>query len=33
VGSVDRRTGQVVSGDYGNWTTHPNNPMQPQVGD
>ena len=25
-GTVDPRTGEVVSGDYGNWTTHPNNP-------
>jgi len=24
---VDRRTGVRVSGDYANWTTHPNNPM------
>jgi dihydropyrimidine dehydrogenase (NAD+) subunit PreA len=26
-GAVDARTGLVVSGDYANWTTHPNNPM------
>ena len=26
VGSVDPRTGQKVDADYGNWTTHPNNP-------
>jgi dihydropyrimidine dehydrogenase (NAD+) subunit PreA len=26
-GMVDPRTGQVVPADYGNWTTHPNNPM------
>lgn len=26
-GQMDLRTGKVVSGDYGNWTTHPNNPM------
>ena len=26
-GEVDLRTGRVVSGDYANWTTHPNNPM------
>ena len=26
-GVVDPRTGKVVSGDYANWTTHPNNPM------
>jgi dihydropyrimidine dehydrogenase (NAD+) subunit PreA len=25
-GQVDKRTGQVVSADYANWTTHPNNP-------
>ncbi|MEJ6395275.1 NAD-dependent dihydropyrimidine dehydrogenase subunit PreA [Gymnodinialimonas sp. 2305UL16-5] len=25
-GAMDERTGQVVSGDYANWTTHPNNP-------
>ena len=25
-GALDRRTGRVVSGDYANWTTHPNNP-------
>jgi dihydropyrimidine dehydrogenase (NAD+) subunit PreA len=25
-GEVDRRTGRVVSGEYANWTTHPNNP-------
>ena len=24
--SIDPRTGQVVSGEYANWTTHPNNP-------
>jgi dihydropyrimidine dehydrogenase (NAD+) subunit PreA len=27
-GEVDARTGQVVSGDYANWTTHPNNPAR-----
>jgi dihydropyrimidine dehydrogenase (NAD+) subunit PreA len=26
-GSVDERTGRVVTGEYANWTTHPNNPM------
>jgi dihydropyrimidine dehydrogenase (NAD+) subunit PreA len=26
-GQTDPRTGKVVSGDYANWTTHPNNPM------
>ncbi len=25
-GAVDQRTGKTVSGDYANWTTHPNNP-------
>ncbi len=25
-GQVDKRTGKVVSGEYANWTTHPNNP-------
>ena len=25
-GQTDPRTGKVVSGDYANWTTHPNNP-------
>jgi hypothetical protein len=23
---VDKRTGQPVSAEYANWTTHPNNP-------
>jgi dihydropyrimidine dehydrogenase (NAD+) subunit PreA len=27
-GTIDPRTGLVVSGDYANWTTHPNNPMR-----
>jgi len=26
-GSIDERTGRVVTGQYANWTTHPNNPM------
>jgi dihydropyrimidine dehydrogenase (NAD+) subunit PreA len=26
-GSIDERTGRIVTGDYANWTTHPNNPM------
>ncbi|APG46705.1 NAD-dependent dihydropyrimidine dehydrogenase subunit PreA [Phaeobacter porticola] len=26
VGQIDERTGKVVSDDYANWTTHPNNP-------
>ncbi len=25
-GSIDERTGQTVKKEYGNWTTHPNNP-------
>jgi dihydropyrimidine dehydrogenase (NAD+) subunit PreA len=25
-GAIDERTGRVVSNDYANWTTHPNNP-------
>jgi dihydropyrimidine dehydrogenase (NAD+) subunit PreA len=33
-GEVDTRTGKVVSGQYANWTTHPNNPLATQaVGD
>jgi dihydropyrimidine dehydrogenase (NAD+) subunit PreA len=27
-GTVDPRTGAVVSGEYANWTTHPNNPSR-----
>lgn len=27
-GEVDPRTGRAVSGQYANWTTHPNNPMR-----
>ncbi|MBT8155802.1 NAD-dependent dihydropyrimidine dehydrogenase subunit PreA [Epibacterium ulvae] len=26
-GQIDQRTGEVVSDEYGSWTTHPNNPM------
>ena len=26
-GEIDPRTGKPVSGEYANWTTHPNNPM------
>ena len=26
-GETDRRTGETVSADYANWTSHPNNPM------
>jgi len=26
-GAMDERTGKPVDADYGNWTTHPNNPM------
>jgi dihydropyrimidine dehydrogenase (NAD+) subunit PreA len=25
-GTTDPRTGKLVEADYGNWTTHPNNP-------
>ncbi len=33
-GEVDTRTGKAVSGQYANWTTHPNNPLATQaVGD
>ena len=28
VGEVDKRTGETVSGQYANWTTHVNNPMR-----
>jgi dihydropyrimidine dehydrogenase (NAD+) subunit PreA len=27
-GTVDKRTGRIVTGRYANWTTHPNNPMR-----
>jgi len=27
-GTVDERTGRIVTGKYSNWTTHPNNPMR-----
>ena len=27
-GEVDKRTGETVSGEYANWTTHANNPMR-----
>ena len=30
-GSIDKRTGKVVSDQYANWTTHPNNPMARQA--
>jgi len=30
-GEVDPRTGQTVTGEYANWTTHPNNPMRQAV--
>jgi hypothetical protein len=30
-GSLDPRTGRVVEPFYGNWTTHPNNPMSAAV--
>lgn len=28
VGEIDARTGKRVTGEYGNWTTHENNPMR-----
>ena len=27
-GEIDQRSGRPVSGDYANWSTHPNNPMR-----
>ena len=30
-GETDERTGEAVTGTYGNWTTHPNNPMAETV--
>ncbi len=30
-GSVDERTGRIVTGQYANWTTHPNNPAAKPV--
>ncbi len=27
-GETDTRTGKIVTGEYANWTTHPNNPMR-----
>jgi dihydropyrimidine dehydrogenase (NAD+) subunit PreA len=30
-GSIDERTGRVVTGTYANWTTHPNNPMRKEA--
>ena len=27
-GGVDPRTGQPINPEYGNWTTHPNNPAR-----
>ena len=30
-GEIDQRTGQPVSGEYANWTTHANNPMRVSV--
>jgi dihydropyrimidine dehydrogenase (NAD+) subunit PreA len=27
-GQTDPRTGQLVVGEYANWTTHPNNPAR-----
>ena len=30
-GTTDPRTGKTVSGEYANWTTHPNNPSRAEV--
>jgi dihydropyrimidine dehydrogenase (NAD+) subunit PreA len=30
-GTIDERTGRIVTGTYANWTTHPNNPMRKTV--
>jgi dihydropyrimidine dehydrogenase (NAD+) subunit PreA len=30
-GEVDLRTGKTVTGEYANWTTHPNNPHRAVV--
>jgi len=30
-GTIDERTGRVVTGKYANWTTHPNNPMRKEA--
>lgn len=30
-GQLDERTGETVPAEYGNWTTHPNNPMRVQA--
>ena len=30
-GSIDERTGRVVTGTYADWATHPNNPMRKEV--
>lgn len=27
-GETDTRTGKIITGEYANWTTHPNNPMR-----
>ena len=31
-GEIDQRSGKPVSGEYANWTTHPNNPMSAPEG-
>ena len=30
-GEIDARTGKAVPAAYGNWTTHPNNPMRKET--
>jgi dihydropyrimidine dehydrogenase (NAD+) subunit PreA len=30
-GETDTRTGKKVTGQFANWTTHPNNPMREAV--
>jgi len=30
-GSIDERTGRIVTSKYANWTTHPNNPMRKEA--
>ena len=30
-GTIDERTGRIVTGTYANWTTHPNNPLAKPV--
>ena len=30
-GSIDERTGRIITSKYANWTTHPNNPMRKEA--